>query len=123
MAISLAVYDRLSMSLSKLSDSPFTIALVCGGIAGLAATAATFPINVVQRRMQTEGRKGAGCRRGMRQMVSEMVEKEGVGGLYRGIQPHCLKAVVGHATAFATFEMVKNGSTFLGNQAFGLQHL
>ncbi|CAL1404255.1 unnamed protein product [Linum trigynum] len=116
MAVSLSVYERLSMLWDDLrpGDSLFTTTLVCGSIAGLAASLATYPLDVVQRRLQTAaaGSGGSGLV-AVGRMFGEIVREEGVGGLYRGVQAHCLKTVLDHAVAYTTYEMAKVPSAFM----------
>ncbi|CAI0555640.1 unnamed protein product, partial [Linum tenue] len=115
MAITFTVYEGLSFALSRLrpNGSLSMTAIVGGTIAGLAASAATYPIDLVQKRMQSEdgGREREGRRRrGVWQMFGQIIEEEGVEGMYKGIRPHCFKTVLGLATALVTYEIVKVAS-------------
>ncbi|CAI0555608.1 unnamed protein product [Linum tenue] len=112
MAITFTVYEGLSFALSRLRpNGSFSMTAIVGGsIAGLAASAATYPIDLVQKRMQSEdgGREREGRRRrGVWQMFGQIIEEEGVEGLYKGIRPHCFKTALGLATALVTYEIVK----------------
>ncbi|CAI0547797.1 unnamed protein product [Linum tenue] len=101
------VFGGQKLGNGRPNGSSFTTALVAGTIAGLAASTATYPIAVVQKRMQSEDRKCARRKTGAWQMFAQIIEEEGVGGLYKGIRSHCFSTVLAHATAFITYEIVK----------------
>ncbi|CAI0452956.1 unnamed protein product, partial [Linum tenue] len=110
-------------SSTRPDDSIFTATLACGTIAGLAASAVTFPLEVVQRRMQMEDIKGldrAGGG-GFRRMFWQIVEKEGVRGLYRaggGFKPHCLMTGLGHAVGYMAYEIAKQPIVMCSSTVF-----
>ncbi|CAN1171799.1 Calcium-binding mitochondrial carrier protein SCaMC-2 [Linum perenne] len=108
MAITSSLYHCLSVAFGILRPgSPrFLVGLVCSSLSGLAASVATYPIELVQRRMQT-------AEVGLREAFEAVVEKEGVAGLYRGIETHCLKVVIGNAVTCVAFEVVKIPFGFL----------
>ncbi|CAN1252945.1 Mitochondrial substrate carrier family protein B [Linum perenne] len=108
MAITCSFYHCLSLAFGILRPgSPrFLVGLVCSSLSGLAASVATYPIELVQRRMQT-------TEVGLREAFEAVVDKEGVAGLYRGILIHCLKLVIGNAVTSAAFEVVKIPCGFL----------
>ncbi|CAI0452867.1 unnamed protein product [Linum tenue] len=112
MAISFFVYESFKSFLKARrpgDDSPITVGLACGSIAGLAASTATYPIDLVRRRMQLDGIGGRApiYTSGVRETFKTIIRKEGFRGLYRGIFPQCLRVVPGHAVAFMSFEMMK----------------
>mmetsp|Transcript_3932 Transcript_3932/g.11883 ORF Transcript_3932/g.11883 Transcript_3932/m.11883 type:complete len:258 (-) Transcript_3932:25-798(-) len=66
--------------------------IVCvGAAAGLAAQTATYPLDVLRRRLQAEG--GAVGDVGWVAALRSIVRREGVGSLFAGIVPTYLKAV------------------------------
>ncbi|CAI7838961.1 unnamed protein product [Closterium sp. NIES-54] len=102
--------------------------LVAGGIAGAVSktctaplarltilfqvrdsNGATFPLDLVRRRMQLEGAGGRqpSQRRTIPQMLAHVVRTEGWQALYRGIVPEYAKVVPGVSIAFMTYEFMK----------------
>ncbi|CAN1171869.1 Adenine nucleotide transporter BT1, chloroplastic/mitochondrial [Linum perenne] len=109
MAISVTVYKTLSLAwgLQRSTPSRFMINLACSTIASLVASTATFPIQVVQRRMQVAGLEGSNNMDALLETVDTIVENEGVGGLYKGIQPHCFEVIFSHIISFVAYEIVR----------------
>jgi solute carrier family 25 phosphate transporter 23/24/25/41 len=64
----------------------------------------TFPIDLVRRRMQLEGTRGRAqvYKSGLSGTVKEIVTKEGLFGLYRGILPEYLKVIPSVGIVFMT---------------------
>lgn len=96
----------------------------------MCPVSATFPLDLVRRRMQLEGAGGKGRlvelqerqqggaqgglglstskpRRGIVAMFSHIVRTEGFWALYRGIIPEYWKVVPGVSIAFMTYEFMK----------------
>ena len=68
------------------------MSLVCGGVAGLVSSTATFPLDLVRRRMQLEGQGGARRYTGYADVVRSVLRRDGLRGFYAGILPEYYKA-------------------------------
>ena len=87
------------------ADIPAWRIALWGGLAGEALWLASYPLDVVKSKMQTDG-FGAGQRYGtMRACFAETWRKEGMGGFWRGIGPTLLRAMPVSAGTFAVAEI------------------
>ncbi|VVB05600.1 unnamed protein product [Arabis nemorensis] len=111
LAISFATYESLKKfwESHRPSDSPVVVSLACGGLSGIASSTATFPLDLVRRRMQLEGAGGRArvYNTGLFGTFKHIFKTEGMRGLYRGILPEYYKVVPGVGIAFMTFETLK----------------
>ncbi|KAJ7547481.1 hypothetical protein O6H91_08G088000 [Diphasiastrum complanatum] len=111
-AINFAAYETLKST--WLSQRPNTssviVSLGCGSVAGILSSTATFPIDLVRRRMQLEGIAGRACiyKSGLIGTFAHIVHTEGLRGLYRGIVPEYLKVIPSVAIVFMTYELMKS---------------
>lgn len=87
---------------SKELSVPAT--LTAGGLAGICNWLVSVPPDVLKTRLQSSepGRYPGG---GM-QIMREMVMKEGIGSLYKGIAPVMLRAFPANAACFLGYETV-----------------
>ena len=71
---------------------------------------ATFPLDLVKRRMQLQGAAGtsSGHKSTITGTVRDILQKEGPRGFYRGIAPEYLKVVPSVGIAFMTYETLKS---------------
>lgn len=71
--------------------------------------AATFPLDLVRRRMQLEGAGGRASvyNTGLFRTFGRIIQNEGLRGLYRGILPEYYKVVPGVGIVFMTYETLK----------------
>ncbi|CAM0884641.1 unnamed protein product [Alopecurus aequalis] len=99
------------------SASSFQLFL-CGFAAGTFSKAACHPLDVVKKRFQIEGLKrhpryGARIEsstyKGMYHALKEIVVKEGVGGLYKGLFPSVVKSAPAGAVTFVAYELIHLG--------------
>lgn len=76
--------------------------LISGGAAGIACWMVALPMDTVKSRIQNAppGLSMAACAR-------EIIQAEGVAGLYRGWQPVMLRAAWCNAFCFKALEMTK----------------
>ncbi len=72
-----------------------TMSLLCGGAAGLISSTATFPLDLIRRRMQLEGQAGTRRYKGYADVARSVMANGGLRGFYAGILPEYFK--VGHA--------------------------
>ncbi|KAL2336537.1 hypothetical protein Fmac_010983 [Flemingia macrophylla] len=110
-AISFCVYEGLrSFWLSRRpDDSTVMVSLACGSLSGVAASTATFPLDLVRRRMQLEGAGGRArvYNTSLFGTFRHIIQNEGARGLYRGILPEYYKVVPSVGIVFMTYETLK----------------
>jgi solute carrier family 25 phosphate transporter 23/24/25/41 len=115
LAINYAAYETLRSMWLESSDrhSPTVpMSLACGSAAGLVSSTATFPLDLVRRRLQL-GRAAPATGRAApapatyAAVVRQVVAAGGLRGFYAGIIPEYMKVIPGVAIAFATYELAK----------------
>ncbi|KAG6433822.1 hypothetical protein SASPL_105440 [Salvia splendens] len=110
-AISFSIYESLRSSwLShRPDDSTVLVSLACGSLSGIASSTATFPLDLVRRRMQLEGAAGRArvYKTGLLGTLKHIIRSEGLRGMYRGIMPEYYKVVPGVGIVFMTYETLK----------------
>ncbi|XP_041028094.1 mitochondrial substrate carrier family protein B-like isoform X1 [Juglans microcarpa x Juglans regia] len=110
-AISFSVYETLRSfwQCQRRNDSTVMVSLACGSLSGIASSTATFPLDLVRRRMQLEGAGGRArvYNTGLFGTLGHIIRNEGVRGLYRGIMPEYYKVVPGVGIMFMTNETLK----------------
>lgn len=75
---------------------------VCGAIAGLCAQTASYPLDIVRRRMQTRT-----FYRSIVGTLKYVKSKEGIiGGLYKGLSLNWIKGPVAVGISFTTFDLL-----------------
>ena len=67
------------------------MSLTCGGAAGLISSTATFPLDLIRRRMQLEGQGGVRRYRGYADVARAVFASGGFRGFYAGIIPEYYK--------------------------------
>ncbi|XP_068644073.1 uncharacterized protein [Aristolochia californica] len=110
-AISFSVYETLRSSWQsrRPHDSCVLVSLACGSLSGIASSTATFPLDLVRRRMQLEGAGGQArvYKTGLLGTFQHIIRTEGFKGLYRGILPEYYKVVPSVGIVFMTYESIK----------------
>ncbi|KAI3958219.1 hypothetical protein MKW92_030145 [Papaver armeniacum] len=110
-AISFAVYETLRSywQSKRQQDSTVLVSLACGSLSGIASSTATFPLDLVRRRMQLEGAGGRArvYKTGLFGTFGQIFRGEGLRGLYRGILPEYYKVVPSVGIVFMTYETMK----------------
>lgn len=110
-AISFSVYESLRSfwQSQRPNDAPMMVSLACGSVSGIASSTATFPLDLVRRRMQLEGAGGRAriynC--GLLGTFRHIIRTEGFRGFYRGILPEYYKVVPSVGIVFMTYETLK----------------
>ncbi|RNF22309.1 putative mitochondrial carrier protein [Trypanosoma cruzi] len=107
---SFAVFETLKSHIVQWHNLPSEKAIpvhermVAGGLAGLIAQSATYPLDIVRRRMQvTPGRY-----RGVLHALWTIYKEEGVfQGWYKGLQMNWIKGPIAVATAFTVNDIVR----------------
>ena len=109
LAINFAAYETLRNYFGKNTgdfgkENPMFISLACGSASAVVSASATFPIDLVRRRMQMrDATKGDT----FLAVFKSVIRKEGFVGLYRGIYPEFAKVVPGVSITYATYELLK----------------
>ncbi|KAL0333253.1 UNVERIFIED_CONTAM: Calcium-binding mitochondrial carrier protein SCaMC-1 [Sesamum angustifolium] len=110
-AISFSVYESLRSywHSQRPNDSTVMVSLACGSLSGIASSTATFPLDLVRRRMQLEGAGGRArvYNTGLFGTFAHIFRSEGFRGLYRGIMPEYYKVVPSVGIVFMTYETLK----------------
>ncbi|CAK9143551.1 unnamed protein product [Ilex paraguariensis] len=118
-AISFSVYETLKTywHSQRPDDSTVVVGLACGSLSGIASSTATFPLDLVRRRMQLEGAAGRArvYNTGLLGTFKHIFHMEGMRGFYRGIMPEYYKVVPGVGIVFMTYEALKK---LLSNEPF-----
>ena len=83
-------------------DIKATERFICGAIAGLCAQTASYPLDIVRRRMQTRTQY-----RSIVGTLKHVRSKEGIiGGLYKGLSLNWIKGPVAVGISFTTFDLL-----------------
>lgn len=81
--------------------------MIFGACAGLIGQSASYPLDVVRRRMQTAGITGH-PRTTIARTLSTIVREEGVvHGLYKGLSMNWLKGPIAVGISFTTFDLMQ----------------
>ncbi|KAI3814607.1 hypothetical protein L1987_14247 [Smallanthus sonchifolius] len=80
--------------------------LLIGSAAGTISSSATFPLEVARKHMQAGAVNGRVYDNMLHALLS-ILEKEGAGGLYRGLGPSCIKIVPAAGISFMCYEACK----------------
>ena len=106
--------DELFYNLRKIdadSGEPklgLGLTVLCGAASGILATCVTFPMDTVRRRMQIQSLHVPAVERlNAQQHFFQIVQKEGLAGMYRGLTPELLKVVPMVGTMFLVYEWTK----------------
>ncbi|XP_010914879.1 adenine nucleotide transporter BT1, chloroplastic/mitochondrial [Elaeis guineensis] len=81
--------------------------LLIGSAAGAISSSATFPLEVARKHMQVGAVGGRRVYKNMLHALLCILEKEGVGGLYKGLGPSCMKLVPAAGISFMCYEACK----------------
>lgn len=81
--------------------------LLAGGVAGLVSQTASYPLEVIRRRMQVGGAVGDGHRLGMRETAGIVWRERGWRGFWVGLTIGYFKVVPMAAVSFFVYERGK----------------
>jgi solute carrier family 25 protein 16 len=81
--------------------------LVAGATAGLVSQTASYPLEVLRRRMQVGGAVGDGHRLGMKETALKIMQERGLGGFFVGLTIGYIKVVPMAAVSFLVYERSK----------------
>ncbi len=88
--LSFALFETLKQTVKqkdKNSEISTSYRLVCGGLAGLVAQSATYPLDIVRRRMQVQAHQY----NGIWDAITQILSKEGWRGVYKGLSMNWVK--------------------------------
>ncbi|CAK9038950.1 unnamed protein product [Durusdinium trenchii] len=103
-------WTRRALGLWSERDLPIWARLCCGGVAGLVAQGASYPLHVVRRRMQVQRCiKGQNKYHSVLHALLTILRKEGfVKGLYKGSSLTLIKGPVSAACGFTANDFLKS---------------
>ncbi|PSC75043.1 Mitochondrial substrate carrier family B [Micractinium conductrix] len=110
LAINYAAYETMRsgwLSTTDRATPTIGMSLACGSAAGLVSSTATFPLDLIRRRLQLQGQGGGGRPATFASTFRSVAQREGLRGLYAGILPEYYKVLPGVAIAFMTYEFMK----------------
>ena len=106
----LAPYTTVKIS-DRKPDSPVVLKywaeLAAGGLAGLVSQTASYPLEVIRRRMQVGGAVGDGHRLGMGEIARTIMSEKGFRGFWVGLGIGYFKVVPMVAVSFFVYERSK----------------
>lgn len=106
-----AKYTTLPAPPNAPADKPLPLRswaeLLAGGVAGLVSQTASYPLEVVRRRMQVGGAVGDGHRLRIGETASLIMRERGIRGFFVGLTIGYVKIVPMAAAAFYTYERLK----------------
>lgn len=113
--MSYKIFTEIYKHVFVIDDTEYTAvgSLLSGSLAGLCAKTAIYPLDLTRKRMQVQGfeecRKHFGktftCN-GMFDCIHKIYIVEGFTGLFKGLSPSLLKAVVTSALHFSAYEYI-----------------
>ena len=93
---------------NEKTQTPPTVSVLAGGIAGGVEAAVTYPFEFAKTRAQLQDEKGAKPPRNPLLIVSQVYQREGLRSLYKGCSALIVGSVAKDAVRFLTFDTVKN---------------
>ncbi|XP_072319934.1 mitochondrial adenyl nucleotide antiporter SLC25A24-B isoform X2 [Eucyclogobius newberryi] len=109
--IDLAVYETLKfMWLNRNSgmvDPGVMILVGCGAVSSTCGQLASYPLALIRTRMQAQTSLKGAPKVSMLALLRNIVTKEGVTGLYRGISPNLLKVIPAVAISYVVYEYTR----------------
>lgn len=105
--ISFFTYDTLKHKYLEWFGSPqgALVNVWLGGAAGAVAQSASYPLDIVRRRMQTAARRH---RHTARATAAHVYRTEGWRGFFKGLSMNWVKGPIAVGISFATYDAIKN---------------
>jgi solute carrier family 25 (mitochondrial carrier protein), member 16 len=108
---SIAKYTTLPKKEGSPADKPAPLCswaeLLAGGVAGLVSQTASYPLEVVRRRMQVGGAVGDGHRLRIAETAGLILREKGLKGFFVGLTIGYVKVIPMVAVSFYTYERMK----------------
>lgn len=102
--VRLGCYQPVKEAMGATKENPsFLRNVAAGSLSGGIAAAATNPIDLMKTRMQSKGNK----HKTISSVVRNVVQTDGVSGLWRGTVPSATRAAVLTASQCATYDEIK----------------
>ncbi|CAN6216403.1 unnamed protein product [Urochloa humidicola] len=91
----------------KQEDISNIATLLIGSAAGAISSTATFPLEVARKQMQVGAVGGRQVYKNVFHALYCIMEKEGIGGWYKGLGPSCIKLMPAAGISFMCYEACK----------------
>uniref|UniRef100_A0AAV2LNR0 EF-hand domain-containing protein n=1 Tax=Knipowitschia caucasica TaxID=637954 RepID=A0AAV2LNR0_KNICA len=118
--IDLAVYETLKFAWlnrnSSVVDPGVMVLVGCGAVSSTCGQLASYPLALIRTRMQAQTSVKGSPKVSMLALLQNIVSKEGVTGLYRGISPNLLKVIPAVTVSYVVYEYTR---IFLGVEIEG----
>lgn len=109
--IDLAMYETLKFSwLNRnrgLADPGVVVLVGCGAVSSTCGQLASYPLALIRTRMQAQVSVIGAPKLSMTDLFRNIVTREGVAGLYRGISPNLLKVIPAVTVSFVAYEYTR----------------
>uniref|UniRef100_A0A3P8T5A0 EF-hand domain-containing protein n=1 Tax=Amphiprion percula TaxID=161767 RepID=A0A3P8T5A0_AMPPE len=109
--IDLAVYETLKFAwLNRnigLADPGVMVLVGCGAVSSTCGQLASYPLALIRTRMQAQASVKGAPKLSMLALLRNIVTKEGIAGLYRGISPNLLKVVPAVSVSYVAYEYTR----------------
>ncbi|KAM4748010.1 mitochondrial adenyl nucleotide antiporter SLC25A23-like [Rhinophrynus dorsalis] len=111
--IDLAVYETLKNTWlqryrsSTSADPGVLVLLACGTISSTCGQIASYPLALVRTRMQAQATLKGSQQLSMVALFRNIVAREGILGLYRGIAPNFMKVIPAVSISYVVYENMK----------------
>ncbi|KAM3623548.1 uncharacterized protein V6R79_012490 [Siganus canaliculatus] len=109
--IDLAVYETLKFSwLNRnrgLADPGVMVLVGCGAVSSTCGQLASYPLALIRTRMQAQVLVKGAPKPSMLALLHNILTKEGVAGLYRGISPNLLKVIPAVSVSYVAYEYIR----------------
>ncbi|XP_045541969.1 calcium-binding mitochondrial carrier protein SCaMC-2 isoform X2 [Papilio machaon] len=107
--IDLAVYETLKKKyISKYQahngQPGMLLLLACGSASCTLGQVCSYPLALVRTRLQAQEKAAKGAEGTMRGVFRDIVQREGVVGLYRGITPNFIKVIPAVSISYVVYE-------------------
>ncbi|XP_055377639.1 mitochondrial coenzyme A transporter SLC25A42 [Condylostylus longicornis] len=105
-------YETLKRKYFELTDTTklsMVMSLICGACSGVVGQTASYPLDIVRRRMQTMGvRKDTGQYNTILSTLKKIYREEGLkNGFFKGLSMNWIKGPIAVGISFSTYDSIK----------------